>query len=345
MAGITIKQIAEKAQVSVGTVDRVLHNRGEVAEKTKKRILEIAAAGNYKTNVFARSLKMNQVFKLAIILPKDNEYWQTQNEGIRNASDQYSQLGVTVEFFTFDRHNKDSFLVQSHKAISSAPQGIILAPLLHDEALEVCAKIKDLEIPFVFVDSNLEGTEPLSFIGQDSKQSGLLAAKLLNIGYDQGHKCIIIRDTNFDSLNKSIDERIEGFKNFYQENNLDPNLIEEIEVKKNFERLTSILEVHRAKKEPILLFVPNSRSHEIAKIIKQTESKPFCRVLGYDLVKENIDCLNSELVDFIIHQNPKIQGSLAVETLYKSLILNTEVPLTHYMQLDIITKENVMYGL
>ncbi|MFA5588430.1 MAG: helix-turn-helix domain-containing protein, partial [Mariniphaga sp.] len=35
---IRIKDIAEKANVSIGTVDRVLHNRGEVAESTKKKI-------------------------------------------------------------------------------------------------------------------------------------------------------------------------------------------------------------------------------------------------------------------------------------------------------------------
>ena len=37
---IRIKDIAEKAKVSIGTVDRVLHNRGEVADSTKKKILK-----------------------------------------------------------------------------------------------------------------------------------------------------------------------------------------------------------------------------------------------------------------------------------------------------------------
>lgn len=344
MAGITIKQIAQKAEVSVGTVDRVLHNRGEVAEETKKKILAIASEGNYRTNVFARSLKLKSSFKLAVILPKDNEYWQTQNIGIANAVQEYNQLGVIVEFFTFDRHNKNSFLAQSTKAIASSPQGVIMAPLLHEEALIICSELKKAEIPFVFVDSNIEGAKPLTFIGQDSKQSGFLAAKILNYGYANGHRCMIIRDSNFDSLNKTLDERVEGFKEFYKVRRYDPKLILEIEFGQNFEALLSQLKPYYEKEEAIHLFIPNSRAHEIAKIIGLEGYKHLSRIIGYDLVKENIDSLNNELIDFIIYQNPRIQGSLAVESLYKRLILNTEIPQNHYMQLDIITKENLMYG-
>ena len=35
---LTIKQIAEKAGVSVGTVDRILHNRGSVSEEAMKAV-------------------------------------------------------------------------------------------------------------------------------------------------------------------------------------------------------------------------------------------------------------------------------------------------------------------
>jgi len=41
MSQITTKEIANLAGVSVGTVDRVIHNRGQVADKTRKKIQEI----------------------------------------------------------------------------------------------------------------------------------------------------------------------------------------------------------------------------------------------------------------------------------------------------------------
>ena len=86
MKRITIKEIANKAGVSIGTVDRVLHDRPGVAPKTKNRILEIALEAKYKTNVFARTLKLNKTLVIAILLPNDNEYWETVNKGIVQTS-------------------------------------------------------------------------------------------------------------------------------------------------------------------------------------------------------------------------------------------------------------------
>jgi LacI family transcriptional regulator len=53
---IRIKDIAEKASVSIGTVDRVLHNRGEVAEETRQQVLNIIAKLGYTPNLLAKSL-------------------------------------------------------------------------------------------------------------------------------------------------------------------------------------------------------------------------------------------------------------------------------------------------
>ena len=46
---VRIKDIALKAGVSIGTVDRVLHNRGEVKAATKEKVLAIAKKLNLST--------------------------------------------------------------------------------------------------------------------------------------------------------------------------------------------------------------------------------------------------------------------------------------------------------
>jgi LacI family transcriptional regulator len=48
---VRIKDIAERANVSVGTVDRVLHNRGEVAQETRDLINKIIEELEYKPNI------------------------------------------------------------------------------------------------------------------------------------------------------------------------------------------------------------------------------------------------------------------------------------------------------
>ncbi|MDD4076288.1 MAG: helix-turn-helix domain-containing protein, partial [Eubacteriales bacterium] len=53
---ITIKQIAVKAGVSRGTVDRVLHNRGGVKPDIAEHVRMIAQELGYKPNRAARLL-------------------------------------------------------------------------------------------------------------------------------------------------------------------------------------------------------------------------------------------------------------------------------------------------
>lgn len=52
----TIKEIAEKAGVSIGTVDRVLHNRGMVNAQTKERVETVMKELNYRPNQVAQGL-------------------------------------------------------------------------------------------------------------------------------------------------------------------------------------------------------------------------------------------------------------------------------------------------
>lgn len=342
MKRITIKEIAKKAGVSVGTVDRVLHNRGEVAEKTKKLVKQIAKDGNYSTNVFARNLKLNKTHRFAIILPQDNEYWKTQRVGIESAAAEYASLGVQLDFYTFDRQNQDSFVTQSELALQATPDAVVMAPLLEKEATAICSQLDLAKIPYVFVDSNLESAKPLAFIGQDSVQSGYLAAKLLNIGHPEHCQSLIIKFRDYDSINKTIDERIKGFKQYYHQNGLDTAQIKEIEIGLDEAALKKWFE--SVKDEEALIFVPNSRAHQVAKQAAAVWSSRSYRLIGYDLVSENLSGLQDGRIEFIIHQNPKTQGALSIQTLYRYLILNASVNNTQYMPLDILTKENVAFA-
>ena len=56
----TIKQIANLAGVSRGTVDRVLNNRGTVNPETAAKVREIAALLNYTPNKLGKTLAIKK---------------------------------------------------------------------------------------------------------------------------------------------------------------------------------------------------------------------------------------------------------------------------------------------
>jgi LacI family transcriptional regulator len=90
------------------------------------------------------------------------------------------------------------------------------------------------------------------------------------------------------------------------------------------------------------IFVTNSQVYYLGRILEQIE-KQGIRVIGHDLIRENIDFLNKGIVDFLICQRPEEQGYRAILTLFEHLVLKKEVNTENYTSIDIITKENIDY--
>ena len=67
---ITIKDIAEQAGVSVGTVDRVLHKRPNVSESALAKVNKVLEAINYQPNMYASALAANKKCNFIVLMPK-----------------------------------------------------------------------------------------------------------------------------------------------------------------------------------------------------------------------------------------------------------------------------------
>jgi LacI family transcriptional regulator len=78
----------------------------------------------------------------------------------------------------------------------------------------------------------------------------------------------------------------------------------------------------------------------VAKFIKENNLKGI-RVIGYELLKQNLEYLNDGVIDFLIHQKPEEQGYMGIGHLYKKLVLKEPITDLHYMPLEIIVKENI----
>ena len=84
----TIKDIAKLANVSIGTVDRVLHNRSYVSPDTRKKVEQAIKTLNYTPNIYARQLKLAKKYEFVVLkreLTYDNNYWEEPEIGMRKA--------------------------------------------------------------------------------------------------------------------------------------------------------------------------------------------------------------------------------------------------------------------
>ena len=108
---IRIKDIARLADVSVGTVDRVIHGRSGVSEASKKRVEEILKQLDYQPNMYASALASNKKYTFICLLPEhlEGEYWTAVETGIHEAIATYSDFNTSVKINYYDPYDYHSF--------------------------------------------------------------------------------------------------------------------------------------------------------------------------------------------------------------------------------------------
>ena len=161
------------ADVSVGTVDRVIHGRSGVSESSRKRVEEILKQLDYQPNMYASALASNKKYTFACLLPlhEKGEYWTDVETGIHNAVETYSDFNVAVHLSYYDPYDYHSFAEASGQILSLEPDGVMFAPTVPQYTKPFTDELTQHNIPYIYIDSNIKEEPALSFYGQNSHQS------------------------------------------------------------------------------------------------------------------------------------------------------------------------------
>ncbi|WP_417362908.1 substrate-binding domain-containing protein [Galbibacter sp.] len=345
---MTIKEIAKLANVSLGTVDRVIHKRGKVSKETEKKILDIIKKVNYTPNIYARGLALNKQYRIYALVPQfsEGQYWEMPVKGMQSAAINLSQFGIQLEVLYFDQNSATSFNTIAEQLLSQEPDGVILAPVINFEAVKLSKKLKEAKVPYVLIDSKIQNSQPLSFIGQDAFQSGRLAARLLCAEINSKGSISIISIKNNENYNNTLQQRIEGFKDYIANS----DFIDQISLNESHIHVSTanieqaILNAINPENNTAGVFVPSSMIHRVAACVDQNSSEfSQLKMIGNDLIHNNIKYLEKGTISYLIGQRPENQGYYALSSFYKHLVLGQEVAEDMYLPLDIITQENLKY--
>ncbi len=345
---IRIKDIAGLAGVSAGTVDRVLHNRGEVSEKTRKKVLEIIRELDYQPDILASLLAAKRNFRIAVLIPEVNQgstFWRYPMEGIEDGLREIMHFGISLERYFFDYFDRKSFIEKSAKVIESMPQGLVLAPVFAEEATSLVKRCREIKIPVVLVNANVCLENCIAFVGQDSFQSGMVAAKIMHYGLKDNDRILIVNFMKKEVGRQAhIVKREEGFRSFY-ESNLKHHgkafgFLNVTDVSEK--NMDMVLEdaISSSSEQLKGIFVTNSMVFHVARFLEKNDLNDIV-LIGYDLLEENMTYLKKGIIDFLISQRPYEQGFKSIMALFHHLVLKKEVDRDQFLPIDIITKENL----
>lgn len=316
-----------------------------MAEPTKKKILRIIKELNYRPNILASTLASKKPALFATFFPQPpslDGYWNKPAIGVEKRIAELQQYSVQLVPFTFSQADPKSFEEGAKSLIELKPDGVILAPFFKKESLHFINQLKELHIPFVFIDSEIKDSGQLGYIGQDSYQSGKVSGKLLDAILPEGNILIIHFAKKMDNQNHLV-QRERGFYDWYSGNNQTTHKlftleIPETEGDKWMEPVLKNIQEKNIKG----IFVTNSKVFYVGRFIEKFKMNHL-KIIGHDLLKENIDYLKKDLVSFLICQRPEEQGYNALNKLFRHIVQKRLISKVNYTSIDIVTKENVDY--
>lgn len=332
------------AGVSAGTVDRVLHDRGDVSAASKEKVKRVLDEINYQPNMFAIGLAAKKRYRVACMIPYyiEHDYWHAVAQGIDRAAQELRPFNVGVDYIYYLHADKTSYQEACAIVRQEMIDAVLIAPNFREETTELTVWLEKKDIPYVFIDFNMEQTHPLCYIGQESKTSGYMAAKILMQYYEKGREVVLFLNNQKNSPAEiQMQRRMEGFMEYLSDGYADLMVHDIVFHKEDAEGNKLLLDRFFSEHPQALLgAVFNSRVYEVADYLSENHRK-LAGLVGYDLLQKNVEHLRQGRVNYLIGQRPGLQGYYGVKALCNHTVFKKAVTPVKYMPIDILMKENI----
>lgn len=311
---VTIREIAQHAGVSRGTVDRVLNGRSGVKPEIRERILAIADQLQYVPNVAAKALAYNRKpIQIGIVMPpKEISFFDDIRRGIHAAEDELKGLGICLEYVYINNQLPDDGARAIETLIASGASGILFSSIDDEVNRASINKAVEQGIPVVTFNSDVEKSKRSCFVGQDLGKSGEIAAGLMSrIFKGKAKVLVVVSNLKFHAQRM----RYHHFKTSLAHSEIE--VVDVIEGNDRYE--DTFRELERALKTyPDLdgLYLSIGQAGACIDVVKLADKGGQLRIVCNDLMPEVEQGLREGIIDFTIMQNPFQQGYRSLRILY-----------------------------
>jgi LacI family transcriptional regulator len=334
-----IKDIAKALGISIGTVDRALHDRSGVSPKTKARVLQAAERLGYKPNLAAQALKLNRRVHIAVVLPRQIAcFFDPVRAGIRAAAAATAGLHVEVEFYEYPRlGHGDGELLEA--ALKKKYDGIIFTPG-NPRKLDLLIRQHTRQgTAMLCVASDAPSSERVASVSVDAFTSGALAAELLAHKLPRKARVATITGelTTLDHA-----EKLRGFAanlaTLAPHLSLLPAIQSHESPKEAYRQTTALL---KSTAQPSGLYISTANSISVLQALDEQDLLEKIHVITTDLFHELVPLIEAGKVLATLYQRPFTQGKVAFETLLRYLVETKKPPSINTLAPHIIFRSNL----
>jgi LacI family transcriptional regulator len=316
----TIKEIADLAGVSRGTVDRVLNNRGSVNSQTAQKILDIVQQLDYRPNRAGTVLAaQKKKYKIGVILfSEHNPFFDEVMEGVLKKSEELRDYGVTTITLRVEFDVEAQLQAIDH-LLAEGIHGLMLAPCNDLRIQQKINELVDQQIPVVTVNTDIEGSRRIAYVGSDHVKGGQTAAGLFSLmtegdvelGVLLGSSGVLCHTERLQGLRRSLETSYPRIH------------ISQIAENHDAEEESYQLTKKMLEENPNMnaLFFAAGGVYGGCRAIRESGRHP--KVITFDEVPTTLEMLHAGIISATISQQPYRQGSRSLDILFEYLTTGT----------------------
>jgi DNA-binding LacI/PurR family transcriptional regulator len=246
----TLKDIAQRLNVSISTVSRAIRNSPDVKPETKKSILALVEEFNYQPNQLALSLRNKQTHTIGVLVPNLDYVLSMMVRGIDEIA---LESGYTV-MICQSNESYGREILNTRRLLDSLVDGFIISVSSETKTFEHFKKIQEKNIPMVLFDRVTPELKVPS-VRIDNEGGGFQATEHL---IEQGYKriAILAGPENLGISNR----RMDGYLNALKKHNIkiDESLIFHCDFNQDY-AFFATQELLSMKKKPDAIFAISDR--------------------------------------------------------------------------------------
>jgi LacI family transcriptional regulator len=337
----TIRSIAEAANVSRGTVDKVLNDRPGVSMAVRERVRQIAEEMGYKPNLAGKALAFQKKdIRIGILVPSAADpLFLEVFEGVRRGIAEYANFGIQFEVIEMTQSTAEHQLSCIHTLLDRKISGLVISPFDDEKVRQALLELRELGIPVVTFNTDLSGIGRLCYVGQDSRRSGRVAADLMCKILSPGSSIVCITGP---AVFKSLSDRLAGFRSLIKAECPELILAAVLHNDNTSESAYQVTRDYlRSGKPADAFYMTSSGIDGMVRAIRQY-GKPGTRVVCFDMIPSTRQLMLDGQIDFSILQEPDKQGYEPIKILVDLLFYNRKVTEKYqFTRIDIRTRENI----
>lgn len=336
----TIKEIATLAGVSRGTVDRVLNHRGDVNPQTEEKILRIIRDLDYKPNkagIVLAAQKKN--LKLGVVLlGVGNPFFNDVLLGVHEKEQELAGYNCSV-LIRQTEYSLQQQLDAIDSLLAEGIGGLAISPYNDGAVREKINSLFEQGIPVVTLNTDIENSSRIAYVGSNFYRSGEAAAGLMRL-MTRGEVRVGIVSGSRDILCHT--ERIAGFSHVIESY---PNIrIADIVNNNDDDKVSCELTKKLLTDHPEInaFYFTAGGVYGGCQAIEASGRKSDMTVITNDMVPTTREYMQKGLIAATICQQPFQQGSQPLALLFTYLTTG-EMPASenNYVDVDIRIRENL----